>query len=47
MGTCPECDENFEISEDMEVGDIVECPKCEVRLELLNLMPGMVDYAER
>ena len=47
MGTCPECDENFDITEDTEIGDIFECPKCEVRLEILNLAPAMVDYAVR
>ena len=45
MGTCPDCDENFNLSEDAAPGDFVECPKCHVRLELLNIHPVAIDYA--
>ena len=45
MGTCPDCDENFEIEEDAEIGDMAECPKCKVRLEILSVFPVMFDYA--
>ena len=46
MGTCPDCDENFDIGEGAEIGDNVECPKCHVRLEILNTFPVAVDYAQ-
>ena len=45
MGTCPECEENFDLEEGAEVGDMIECPRCKTRLELLSLHPAMVDYA--
>lgn len=45
MGTCPDCEENFEIDEEAEIGDTVECPKCHARLELLSTFPVTFDYA--
>ncbi|HKY32904.1 MAG TPA: lysine biosynthesis protein LysW [Candidatus Polarisedimenticolia bacterium] len=45
MGTCPDCEENFDLDEEAQPGDILECPKCRVRLELLNVHPVAFDYA--
>jgi lysine biosynthesis protein LysW len=45
MGTCPDCEENFEIADGIEVGDTVECPSCKARLEVLDLNPVVLDYA--
>jgi len=45
MGTCPDCEENFDLNEGVEIGDVVECPKCRVRLEILNVFPVAFDYA--
>ena len=45
MGTCPDCDENFDLPDDASPGDFVECPRCHVRLELLDLQPVAIDYA--
>lgn len=45
MGTCPDCEENFEIDEEAEIGDLVECPRCNARLEVLNLFPVSFDFA--
>ena len=45
MGTCPDCEENFEVNEETEIGDVVECPNCRVRLEILNVFPVTFDYA--
>jgi lysine biosynthesis protein LysW len=44
MGTCPDCEENFDLAEDAEIGDVIECPKCSVRLEILNVFPVTLDY---
>ena len=46
MGTCLECDEVFDLTEEMEVWDIVVCPKCHTRLEILDLNPVIVDYPD-
>ena len=45
MGTCPDCDENFDLEDEAAIGDIAECPKCKVRLEILNVFPVAFDYA--
>jgi len=45
MGTCPECEENFDLDEGTEPGDILACPKCTARLEIQNVFPITVDYA--
>jgi lysine biosynthesis protein LysW len=45
MGTCLECEETFELGEDVQVGDIIECPSCRTRLEVLDLFPVSFDYA--
>ena len=45
MGTCPDCEENFELSDEAQIGDIVDCPACKARLEILDLQPVILDYA--
>jgi lysine biosynthesis protein LysW len=45
MGTCLDCEEHIELDEDAEVGDVIECPSCRVRLEILDLSPVTFDYA--
>ena len=45
VGTCPECDENIDLSDDSSPGDFVECPRCHTRLELINTAPVEIDYA--
>ncbi|MDX1389751.1 MAG: lysine biosynthesis protein LysW [Acidobacteriota bacterium] len=46
MGTCLECEETFDINEDMEIYQVVVCPNCHTRLEILDMDPVVVDYAE-
>ena len=46
MGTCLECEEQIELDEKVEVGDVVECPHCRTRLEVLDLFPVAFDWAE-
>ena len=45
MGTCPDCEENFELDDNAEIGSIIECPSCKARLEILDLQPVVLDYA--
>ena len=45
MGTCSECEETFYVDENTEIGDIVDCAKCETKLEILNVHPVAIDYA--
>ena len=46
MGTCLDCDTNIEIGEDTEIGDTLACPKCNARLEVLDVNPVILDYAD-
>jgi lysine biosynthesis protein LysW len=46
VGTCLECDTNIDIDEDTEIGDIIICPQCKTRLEVIDLAPVVIlDYA--
>jgi lysine biosynthesis protein LysW len=45
MGTCPDCEENFEIGDGAEIGDFIDCPGCKARLEILDLQPVVLDFA--
>lgn len=41
---CPECDEDIYIRHMPKLGDIVYCPSCETRLEVVNLNPLELDW---
>ncbi len=45
IGTCLDCDANIELDENVEIGDVVTCPECKARLEVLDLDPVVLDYA--
>jgi len=45
VGTCLDCDTNFDIDENAGVGDIVMCPQCKTQLEIIGLAPVILDYA--
>lgn len=45
MGTCFECDADIELDEGVDIGDIVNCPKCGFKYEVLNTFPVSLDYA--
>jgi DNA-directed RNA polymerase subunit RPC12/RpoP len=44
--TCLDCETNFEIDEDVEPDDIVQCPECESRMVVLSTNPPLLDFAE-
>ncbi|MEW6126301.1 MAG: lysine biosynthesis protein LysW [Acidobacteriota bacterium] len=44
-GTCPECDADVQVDEDMDKGDTVECDDCGVMLEVVGLDPIELDVA--
>lgn len=47
MVTCPCCDEEFEIDDDIEVGEVVRCTTCDNELEVLSLDPiALVEWDE-
>lgn len=45
LATCPECDADIHVDEDMDKGDIVDCDECEARLEVVGLDPIELDLA--
>jgi alpha-aminoadipate/glutamate carrier protein LysW len=44
-GTCPECDAEVQVDDDMDKGDLVECPDCGSTLEVVGLDPIELDLA--
>lgn len=44
---CLNCDEMFEIGEDIEVGEVVVCEHCEAELEVVSTDPiSLVEFEE-
>lgn len=44
-GTCPECDGEVQVDDDVDKGDVVECPDCGASLEIVGLDPIELDVA--
>ncbi len=45
MGTCLDCDTNITLDENADIGDVLICPSCKARLEIIDLDPVILDYA--
>ena len=45
MGTCLDCDTNINLDENADIGDVLICPGCKARLEIIDLNPVILDYA--
>ncbi len=45
MATCPECDVEVHVDEDVEKGDLIECDDCGASLEVVGLDPIELDLA--
>jgi alpha-aminoadipate/glutamate carrier protein LysW len=45
LATCPECEAEIHVDEDVDKGDIVNCEECEARLEVVGLDPIEMDFA--
>jgi len=39
IATCPCCDEDVELDDDVEVNEVLTCKNCENQLELTSLVP--------
>ena len=42
--TCLDCETVIELSDDIEVGDVVVCEECGTELEIISIDPLEVDY---
>jgi len=45
VGTCLDCDTNIDLDENAEIGDVIICPQCKCRMEIIDLSPVILDYA--
>ena len=46
MPRCPECDARIDLDPDeLEPGDVVDCPECGVELEVVDVNPIVLDFA--
>ncbi|GAB4434946.1 MAG: hypothetical protein Kow00120_01520 [Anaerolineae bacterium] len=43
---CPECASWVPLKDSVELWDLVTCPHCDTRLEVVDLKPLTLDYAE-
>ena len=47
MANCPECEALLDVDEDeVEEGDVINCPECGLELEIVNLNPIEVEMVE-
>ena len=44
-GTCPECEADVQVGEDVDKGDVVDCSDCGASLEVVGLDPIELDVA--
>jgi len=47
VAVCLECDEHIELDDDADVDDIVTCPKCNAKFEIVDLDPVTLDHAAK
>lgn len=45
LATCPDCDADIHVDEEVDKGDIMICDECEARLEVVGLDPIELDAA--
>jgi alpha-aminoadipate carrier protein LysW len=43
MVFCPECETAIDVEDDVEEGQILDCPECGARLEVVNTNPLELD----
>lgn len=43
LATCPECDTEIHVDEDVDKGETMSCEECEAKLEVVGLDPIELD----
>jgi lysine biosynthesis protein LysW len=47
IATCPVCDEDIDLADDIELSEVVVCPSCEREVEVVLLEPlTLVEWEE-
>ncbi|MBC7460485.1 MAG: lysine biosynthesis protein LysW [Thermoleophilia bacterium] len=47
MATCPLCDEEVDLDDDVEVSEVIVCSHCDNELEVVSLEPvQLIEYDE-
>jgi lysine biosynthesis protein LysW len=46
MWTCEECGTEFNVPDDVEIGELVECPNCAVEYEVKSVRPARLTVFE-
>lgn len=47
IATCPVCDEDIDLDDDVELSEVVVCPSCEHEVEVVSLDPlTLVEWEE-
>jgi alpha-aminoadipate carrier protein LysW len=45
LATCPECEAEIHVDEDVDKGEIITCLECDAELEVVGLDPIELDFA--
>ena len=45
IATCPQCEAEIHVDEEMDKGDAMICPECDASLEVVGLDPVELDFA--
>lgn len=47
IATCPLCDEDLDLDDDLEVGEVVTCTHCDNELEIVSTEPiQLIEFEE-
>jgi lysine biosynthesis protein LysW len=45
IAACPECEADIHVDEDVDKGELFNCPECDARLEVVGLDPIELDFS--
>ena len=45
IATCPQCEAEIHVDEEMDKGEAMICPECDASLEVVGLDPVELDFA--
>jgi alpha-aminoadipate carrier protein LysW len=45
IASCPECDADIHVDEEVDKGELITCAECDAKLEVVGLDPIELDFA--